>query len=570
MKASRFFYKTLREVSAEADTISHQLLLRAGFIQQVAAGIFNYLPLGWRSIQKIRQIMVEEMDAAGGQQINMPVVQPLDLWRESGRATSFVPPLPTFTDRHNRPMTLAPTHEETATMMARSVIFSYRDMPRITYHIQTKYRDEPRPRAGLLRVREFEMKDAYSFDTDEAGLDESFELMAATYHKIFKRCGTPAIMAEADSGPIGGKSSREFVLLASSGDDVLLRCDSCSYAANVERADFNKEQLPLEAILPMEEFDTPGTKTISELADAENVPPSRTAKTVFFVAEQGIVIAVIRGDYEVNQIKLRNQIGAEVRKARQDEVAAAGFVAGFASPVGQEGRNGIYKTVVDDSLQMGSNFIAGANAPDKHLRNVNFPRDFTADICGDIAVAANGYECINCRGTLQAERGIEVGHIFKLGDRYSRSMHFTFADVNGVEKYPLMGSYGIGLGRLLAAAIEANNDVTGMMLPKSIAPFAVCVIAIGNDTSTEYKVATELYKQLLDLGVETLFDDRNAPPGVKFADADLIGFPVRVVVSPRSMKSNGVEIKTRHSADASIHSVKTAVQTIPELLDTLP
>ena len=565
MRFSNLFAKTLREAPADAETVSHRLLVRASFIQQVSAGIFSYLPLGWRSIEKIRQIIKEEMDAAGGQEINMPVVQPREIWEQSGRADTFVPPLAQFTDRRERQMVLAPTHEEVVTNMARAGIFSYRDLPFTLYQIQTKFRDETRPRGGLLRVREFEMKDAYSFDIDEEGLDISYEAMAAAYRAIFSRCGLNAIMVDADSGPIGGKDSREFVLPAESGEDVILVCDGCEYAANGEKAEFRKTSFPPEDPLGVEEFETPGIKTIEDLAEFEGVPRSRTAKAVFYMADGEMALITIRGDYDVNETKLRNGLGgADVRLATPQEVGAAGLVAGSASAVGK----GNAKSVVDDSIELGSNYLAGANREGYHLRNVNFPRDFQADFVIDIAEAQDGFGCARCDGVLHARRGIEVGHIFKLGTVYSESLGADFLDERGETRDTLMGCYGIGVGRLLAAAVEANHDDSGMMLPRAIAPYEVYLVGLNMEDEETRAKAESLYKSLLENGLEVLYDDRDEPPGVKFNDADLIGLPLRAVVSRRSLKAGGVELKSRAEQSADVVAFDAAAEEIGRALDS--
>ncbi len=569
MRSSRLFVKTLRDAPADAENISHQLLARAGYIQQVAAGIFSFAPLGWRSIKKIKRIMQEEMDGAGAQEINMPVVQPRDLWVKSGRADSYVPPLSTFEDRRDRDMVLAPTHEETTAFMAAAGITSYRDLPFNLYQIQTKFRDEPRSRGGLLRTREFEMKDAYSFDRDEEGLDLSFSDMVGAYHRIFNRAGLEVVMVEADSGPIGGKESNEFVLLADSGEDVILMCDSadCEYAANVEKAEFRKVPNPDEEPAAMEEFPTPGIKTIAELAKQEGVPESKTAKVVFYSVGGDVLIVAIRGDYEVNETKLRNALGGiEPRLATPEEVKAAGLVSGSASPV-ELGEK--FRVIVDDSLQMGANLLAGANKEGVHYRNVNFPRDFTANLITDIAEAQEGYGCPGCQGTLVAKRGIEVGHVFKLGSIYTEKLGATFSDEDGKQKAPLMGCYGIGVGRLLGAAVEANHDENGITLPKGIAPYEVYLAGLNLQENDIREKAEKLYSDLQAAGIEVLFDDRDEPPGVKFKDADLIGLPLRVVISKRSLQNGGLEVKVRREKDASIVAVEDGVKQVSRLLEGL-
>ena len=563
MRSSRLFGKTLRQAPGDAENISHKLLTRAGFIQQIAAGIFSLQPLGNRSITKIRNIIREEMDRAGGQEINMPVIQPRDLWEESGRAETFVPPLATFEDRRERQMIIAPTHEETATAMARASVTSYRDLPFTIYQIQTKFRDETRPRGGLLRVREFEMKDAYSFDADEEGLERSFQAMVAAYKRIFKRCGLDVVMVDADSGGIGGKDSNEFVLLAESGDDTILMSDESDYAANVEKAEFIKKEFPTGDLCEVEEFATPDIKTIEALAKLEGVSRSKTAKAVFYSVDGEVVIVTIRGDYDVNETKLRNLLGGSVpRLATPEEVKAAGLVAGSASAVGLQG----VKSIVDDSITMGSNYLAGANKAGFHLRNVNFPRDFKADILGDIAEAKKGYPSPDGKGKLIAKRGIELGHVFKLGNVYSSKMGARYTDEDGQQNDVLMGCYGIGIGRMLAAAVEAYHDDFGMVLPSAIAPYDIYLAGLNLEDADISGKAEMLYESLQDAGFDVLFDDRDAPPGVKFKDADLMGIPVRVVISSRSMGNGGVEVKARAEKESEIVSEPDVIEAVRKLL----
>ena len=563
MRSSQLFGKTLRQAPGDAENISHKLLTRAGFIQQIAAGIFSLQPLGNRSITKIRNIIREEMDRAGGQEINMPVIQPRDLWEESGRAETFVPPLATFEDRRERQMIIAPTHEETATAMARASVTSYRDLPFTIYQIQTKFRDETRPRGGLLRVREFEMKDAYSFDADEEGLERSFQAMVAAYKRIFKRCGLDVVMVDADSGGIGGKDSNEFVLLAESGDDTILMSDESDYAANVEKAEFIKKEFPIGNLCEVEEFATPDIKTIEALAKLEGVSRSKTAKAVFYSVDGEVVIVTIRGDYDVNETKLRNLLGGSVpRLATPEEVKAAGLVAGSASAVGLEG----VKSIVDDSITMGSNYLAGANKEGFHLRNVNFPRDFKADILGDIAEAKKGYPSPDGKGKLIAKRGIELGHVFKLGNVYSSKMGARYTDEDGQQNDVLMGCYGIGIGRMLAAAVEAYHDDFGMVLPSAIAPYDIYLAGLNLEDADISGKAEMLYESLQDAGFDVLFDDRDAPPGVKFKDADLMGIPVRVVISSRSMGNGGVEVKARAEKEPEIVSEPDVIEAVRKLL----
>ena len=563
MRVSRLFGKTLRDDPVEARLASHRLMQRAGLIYQVAAGLYSYMPLGWRSLRKVEQVIREEMDAAGGQELRMSVLQPRELWRASGRDDEYGPDMFRLEDRSDRQFVLAPTHEELLTTMVKANVNSYRDLPLILYQIQTKFRDEPRPRGGLLRVREFDMKDAYSFDVDEDGLDLSYQAMVRAYKNIFARCDLTAIVVEADSGTIGGKDSQEFVLLAESGEDTVLLCEQCDYAANVERAAFVKPAQDIEAPRDPGEVHTHGVKTIEQLAELLHVSTANTLKAVFYYVDNEVVVVVIRGDLDVNEIKLRNALGgAAVRLATPAEVEKAGLVAGSASPVGLTD----IKVVADDSIDLGSNFVAGANKEDYHLLNVNHPRDFQVDIFADIALAREGYACPNCSSTLVARRGIEVGHVFKLGTRYSEALGAVFPAEDGAQRPIIMGCYGIGVGRLLAAAIEQNHDEHGMIFPSSIAPYQVWITALNVERDDVTQAAEALYEALLDAGVEVLYDDRKAAAGVKFNDADLLGLPVRVVVSPRNLREDAVEIKRRSESEAVKVPQGEAVERIKELL----
>ena len=537
MRMTRLFNRTLRQEPSEADTVSHRLLLKAGLVQQVAAGVYAYLPLAWRTLKKIERIIREEMDAAGGQELFLPNLNPRELWEESGRWENFGPELIKLKDRKGRDFCLAPTHEEVVTDLVRNRIQSYRDLPVILYQIQVKMRDEPRPRGGLVRVREFTMKDAYSFDSSAAGLDRSYRAMFQAYKNIFSRCGLPSVAVEADSGAIGGKDSHEFMLLAPNGENEIISCEKCGYAANQERAGFRKrtEGTGDEPLLPMEEVATPGIKTIAQLASYLAIPSWQTAKAVFYTAtfadRAELVFAVIRGDYEINETKLRNYLKSIVLELASDEVVhRSGLVAGSASPVGLKG----IRVVVDDSIALTTNLVAGGNKPDVHLRNVNFPRDFQAEAVIDIATARQGDPCPRCGEALRAQRGIEVGHIFKLGTVYSEKMGATFLDREGVAKPIIMGCYGIGIGRLMAAAIEQNNDEKGIIWPLPIAPYQVHLVALSPDSPQVGEAAEKLYEELQAAGLEVLFDDRLESPGVKFNDADLLGMPLRLTVSPRN------------------------------------
>ena len=563
MYFSRLFGRTLKEIPAEADSISHQLLVRAGMVQQIAAGIYAYLPLGWRVLKKIEAIIRDEMDLCGGQELMMPSLQPIELWETSGRLPSFGKTMFTVTDRKEHKLALGPTHEEVITELVHRYVQSYRDLPLLPYQIQNKFRDEPRPRSGLLRVREFIMKDLYSFDIDEAALDHSYKQMAAAYKSIYARCGLPAIMIEADSGAIGGKDSHEFMLITESGEDTIIHCQNCGYAANLEKAQSIKPEVPVEDALPMEEISTPGIKTIEEVASFVGVPAQKTLKAVFYVADGELAFVIIRGDLEVNEIKLNNLIKcADLHLATEPEVQAAGLVAGAASPVGLKG----VRIIADDSIKLGSNFIAGANKPDTHLKNVNYPRDFTVDTTSDIASAKAGHCCPRCGQTLSADNGIEVGHIFKLGTFLSERLGAYYLDRDGISRPIIMGCYGIGVGRLLAAAIEQNHDEKGIIWPLPIAPFQVHICPLRIAESAVAQTAEKLYQDLKQKGIEVLLDDREESPGVKFKDADLIGIPLRLTVSPRSLENDSVEVKWRNVEKAEMLSLNGIAEKIAEML----
>lgn len=547
MRFSNLLGRTLKEAPSDADCVSHRYLVRAGMIQQVATGVYSYMPIGWRVFRKIEQIIREEMDAAGGQELMMPSLQPMELWEKSGRLPSFDKTLFIVTDRKEHKLAMGPTHEEVITDLVRRAVQSYRDLPQLPYQIQNKFRDEPRPRGGLLRVREFFMKDLYSFDADEAGLDESYRKMVQAYKNIYARCGLPAVMVEADSGAIGGKASHEFMLLVESGEDEIIFCPKCEYAANMEKATSIKNAGKDDKPLSVEEVSTPGLKSIDEVAGFLGVKAEQTLKSVFYVADGQVVFVVIRGDFEVNETKLKHVLKCtDMHMATEAEVKEAGLVAGYASAIGLKG----IRIVADDSIKLGSNFVAGANKPDTHLKNVNFPRDFSADTVVDIAKARAGDGCPKCQGKIETKRGIEVGHVFKLGTFLSERLGAYFLDKDGVNRPIIMGCYGIGLGRLLAAAIEQNYDDKGILWPLPIAPYQVYLCSIKSEDTKVAQASEALYADLLKAGIEVLFDDRPESPGVKFNDADLIGIPLRIVISPRTLKDNGVEVKWRKEKDS--------------------
>jgi len=563
MRVSQLLTKTLREVPAEAETVSHQYLLRAGMIHQVAAGVYAYLPLGWRVLRRIEQITRQELDRAGGQELMMPVLQPFELWEKTQRHLAFGRSLLTLKDRRDRLLCLGPTHEEVVTELVRHQVRSYRDLPQLLYQIQTKFRDEPRPRGGLIRVREFPMMDLYSFDADDEALDLSYQKVRSAYISIFDRCGLPTMEIEADSGAIGGKDSHEFMVIADSGEDIIIHCASCGYAANLEKAQSVKPDGAQEEMLAPEEVATPGMKTIEEVAGFLGVPRDRTLKAVFYAADREVVFVAIRGDLEVNEIKLKNALkSTDLQLATEDQVLRAGLVAGSASPLGLSG----IKRVADDSITLGSNFVAGANRPDYHVKNVNYPRDFEVDMMLDIASAAPGHGCPRCGHALSSTRGIEVGHIFKLGTIFSETLGASFLDAEGKQRPIVMGCYGIGLGRLMAAAIEQNHDNKGIIWPRPIAPYQVYLCPVGMEKGEVAPVSEILYSDLQRAGVEVLYDDRAESPGVKFNDADLLGIPLRVVVSSRTLRSQMVELKPRTDSEATLLPLEGIVESIRDRL----
>jgi prolyl-tRNA synthetase len=557
MRMSKLFSRTLREAPAETDAVSHQLLLRAGFIRQLAAGIFSYLPLAQRSFVKIGGIIREELNAIGGQELTMPVVHPADLWKETGRWYQIGSELGRFFDKSNRDMVLAMTHEEVVTDLVRKEINSYRQLPQLIYHIQTKWRDDPRPRAGLIRVREFTMVDSYSLDADWEGLDRQYREHYQAYFNIFNRAALPVLAVKSDVGMMGGSMAHEFMYLTPIGEDTLLLCDNCGYAANRQIARFAKPPAAPEAPLPLEKVATPATTTIESLAELLGVPKARTAKAVFLVATvtegdrdvDRFVFAVVRGDMDVNETKLANAVKAkELRPARTEEIEAVGAVPGYASPIGLRD----IVVVVDDIIPESPNLVAGANEEGYHLLHTNYGRDYTATVVADIAVARAGDACPVCGAPLRTSGGVETGNIFKLGTRYSAAMDATFLDAEGKSRPVIMGSYGIGLGRLLACVVEAHHDDQGIIWPISIAPYQVHLVALANEKSAAAATADQLYADLTAAGVEVLYDDRAESPGVKFMDADLIGIPLRLTVGERGLKRGGVELKRRDSADSTL------------------
>ncbi|MCC6626496.1 MAG: proline--tRNA ligase [Chloroflexi bacterium] len=562
---SPLFGQTLREPPTEAEVASHQLLLRAGFIRQLAAGIFTIMPLGQRTVTRIETIIREEMNAIGGQEMTMPVVHPADLWRESGRWYQIGSEMGRFQDKNDRDMVLAMTHEEVVADLLRRDVRSYRHLPRLIYHLQTKWRDDPRPRNGLIRVREFTMKDSYSLDADWEGLDTQYRAHYQAYFNIFRRCGLDVTAVGADVGMMGGTLAHEFMYLTPIGEDTLLICDESGYRANRQIATFRKPPAEPEAPLPLEKIATPTTTTIESLAALLGTTTARTAKAVFMVATitEGdhdvtrVVFAIVRGDMDVNETKLANAVKAkDLRPAREDEIRAIGAEPGYGSPIGV--RNALI--VVDDAVPDSPNLVAGANEVGYHYRNVTYGRDYQADIVTDIALAREGDLDPVAGLPMRTSRAVEVGNIFKLGTRYSASLGATFLDRDGQTRPVIMGCYGIGVGRLLACVAEQYHDARGLAWPITVAPYAVHLVLLAGSAGGEATaVAERLYQALGEAGIDVLFDDREESPGVKFNDADLIGVPLRLTVGERALKRGGVELKRRDSADSAIVAVDEVI-----------
>ncbi len=573
MRMTQLFSQTLREAPGDTDIASHQLLLRAGFIRPLAAGIFSYLPLGRRAMTRIEAIIREEMDAIGGQEITMPVVHPADIWQETGRWYQIGPEMGRFQDRAGRDMVLAMTHEEVVGDLVRKEIRSYRQLPALIYHIQTKWRDEPRPRAGLIRVREFTMKDSYSLDADWEGLDRQYRAHYTAYFRIFNRCGLPVIAVKSDTGMMGGRLAHEFMFLAPIGEDTLLLCDSCGYSANREVARFGREAaVSSPTLLELEKIATPNTTTIESLAKFLEIPESRTAKAVFMVAtitegeqdNERFVLVIVRGDRDVNETKLANAVKAKaMRPAHDEEIRAIGAVAGYGSAIGV--KNAL--VVVDEMIPASHNLVAGANESGYHFLNVNYGRDFKADIVADIISARDGDPCPNCGQPLRTVRGVEVGNIFKLGTRYSDSLGCTFLDQEGKARPVIMGSYGIGVGRLLACVAEQHHDDKGLIWPVSVAPYMVYLVVIPDEQAKA--AAEQLYTDLHDAGIDVLLDDRDERAGVKFNDADLIGLPLRLTVSKKSLEKGGVELKRRDQDSIRVIPMAEVVSQVQSEIQTL-
>jgi prolyl-tRNA synthetase len=555
MRLSQLFFTTLRDDPADAEMVSHRLLVRGGYVRQLGSGIYSLLPLGFRVNKRVEQVIREEMDRIGCQEIEMPVVHPADVWRASGRYDAVGPELGRFKDRNGRDMVLAMTHEEVVGLLLADVIKSYRQLPVQLYHFQTKWRDEPRARGGLIRVREFVMKDAYSCDRDDEGLDASYWAQHGAYVRIFERLGLETIAVSSDVGMMGGSQAHEFMVLNPAGEDVLVICEACGYAANRQVAVVPKSDPEPEDVLPLEEVATPGTTTIASLAQFLGIGPERTAKAAFFLAGDGrLITAIVRGDYEVNETKLVNATKATggLRPATLEEIKAAGMEPGYGSPIGAHDTI----VVVDDLVARSPNLVAGANREGYHYRNVNVGRDFTPDVVTDITNAQEGDPCPQCGMAVILRNGIEVGNIFKLGTKYTDAAGATYLGEDGREHPIVMGSYGIGVGRNVACIVEAHHDDKGIIWPAEVAPYAAHLVAIGAARDPQVgELADRLHELSIEAGREILYDDRDESPGVKFTDAELLGMPWILTVSPRSLAAGGVEVTERATGERSTRPI---------------
>lgn len=576
MRISKLFFQTLREVPNDAETVSHQLLLRAGLVRQVAAGIFDFLPLGQIVKHKIETIIREEMNLIDGQEVTLPMVHPAEIWQKSGRWYEIGDDMARLQDRNGRDMCLGMTHEEVIADLASQIVSSYRQLPFVLYQIQTKFRDEPRPRAGLIRVREFTMKDAYSFDRDNAGIDAFYPRIYQSYFNIFRRCGIDVVAVESDTGMMGGTMAHEFMALTPIGEDTLLLCDSCGYKANRQIATFQKAVAVGGEPQPLEEVETPNTMTIAALADLLQVPETATAKAIFLMAEmqkpngdlyEQFVFAVIRGDMELNETKLTNALKARrLRPATVDEIRAIGAEPGYGSPLGIQ-REGVI-LLVDELIPQSPNLVAGANREGWHYRNVNYGRDYSADIVTDLVAAGDGDSCPQCGAPLRTVRGVEVGNIFKLGTKYSVAMGAYYLDEQGDKQPIVMGSYGIGSGRLMACVLEACHDENGIQWPISIAPYQVALVSLATPRTPDVTAAADgIYQALIDAKIEVLYDERDERAGVKFNDADLLGLPIRLTVGGKGLKNGIVEYKIRRSGESGEIALDGLVDGVRALIE---
>ena len=572
MLATKLYAPTLREVPSDADVVSQQLMLRAGFMRKTANGLYSFLPLGWRSIKKIEAIVREEMDRASAQEIMMPILQPAEIWKESGRWNAYGAEMMRINDRHDNEFCLGPTHEEMITTLVKNEINSYRQLPVNLYQIQSKFRDERRPRYGLMRSREFIMKDAYSFDIDEAGLDESYKSMYDAYTRIFTRCGLTFRPVEADSGAIGGSGTHEFMAIAEAGEADIVYCTKCDYAANIEIGKPGIMKQDEEVLHELSVVDTPNASSIEAVADMLNLPLHKTIKAVVFSIDGKVVLAIVRGDHEVNEVAVQHAVlgSVEPEMATPEELEKVGLTAGFISPIGLK-QTEDFAIVVDESVMETYNVCGGANKKDAHYVNINPKRDFNVEdiIVAPIRLITKDDVCPKCGGALEHAKGIEVGQVFKLGTKYSEALQATFLDQNGRPNPMIMGCYGIGVSRTLAAAIEQYHDENGIIWPRSIAPFEAVIVPINAKDEALMATSQTIYTALQNAGVDVLLDDRKDRAGVKFKDADLIGYPLRITVSKNTLENNEVEIQIRKSGEALPCAIDSVADKVTELLQNL-
>ena len=572
MLATKLYAPTLREVPSDADVVSQQLMLRAGFMRKTANGLYSFLPLGWRSIKKIEAIVREEMDRASAQEIMMPILQPAEIWKESGRWNAYGAEMMRINDRHDNEFCLGPTHEEMITTLVKNEINSYRQLPVNLYQIQSKFRDERRPRYGLMRSREFIMKDAYSFDVDEAGLEESYKSMYDAYTRIFNRCGLTFRPVEADSGAIGGSGTHEFMAIAEAGEADIVYCTKCDYAANIEIGKPGIMKQEEEALQELSVVDTPNASSIEAVAEMLNLPLHKTIKAVVFSIDGKVVLAIVRGDHEVNEVAVQHAVlgSVEPEMATPEELEKVGLTAGFISPVGLQ-QTEEFAIVVDESVMETYNVCGGANKKDAHYININPKRDFNVEdiIVAPIRLITKDDVCPTCGGSLEHAKGIEVGQVFKLGTKYSEALQATFLDQNGRPNPMIMGCYGIGVSRTLAAAIEQYHDENGIIWPRSIAPFEAVIVPINAKDEALMSTSETIYTALQEAGVDVLLDDRKDRAGVKFKDADLIGYPLRITVSKNTLENNEVEIQIRKTGEALSCAIESVAAKVTELLQNL-
>lgn len=572
MLASKLYAPTLREVPSDADVVSQQLMLRAGFMRKVANGLYSFLPLGWRSIKKIEAIIREEMDRSGAQEIMMPILQPAEIWKESGRWNAYGAEMMRINDRHDVEYCLGPTHEEMITTLVKNEINSYRQLPVNLYQIQSKFRDERRPRYGLMRSREFIMKDGYSFDIDDTAADVSYKNMYDAYSRIFTRCGLTFRPVEADSGAIGGSNTHEFMAIAEAGEADIIHCSACDYAANIEIGKPGIMKQAEEALKELEVVDTPHASTIEAVAEMLNLPLEKTIKAVVYAIEDKVILAMVRGDHDVNEVAVQHAVNGSVEPemATPEQLEKVGLTAGFISPVGLKQKDD-FIIVVDESVMETYNVCGGANKEDAHYININPKRDFNTDdiIVAPIRLITKDDVCPECHSPLEYSKGIEVGQVFKLGTKYSESLQATYLDQNGRPNAMVMGCYGIGVSRTLAAAIEQYHDDNGIIWPRAIAPFEVVIVPINAKDEALMSTSKSIYDILLNNKVDVLLDDRKDRAGVKFKDADLIGYPLRITVSKNTLESNEVEIRIRKTGEAINCPIDEVSNKVQELLSQL-